>query len=162
MTAEIQELSLYQKSSSAKFYTLYIYRRWQLTPAGKIGKTTTTTTRIRKQEKMVLGCLAVWLAGCHLPAQPLLALPHTWHNSRRRERRKTTTTATPTHPTPLSMKKRNNGPIWKRRNNDWIRKATTSLRQTPHSRTTTDMKQYRAKVTTTATWIPSPCAQSRA
>ena len=160
MTAEIQELSLYQKSSSAKFFTLYIYRRWQLTPAGKIGKT--TTTRMGRQEWIVLGCLAVWLAGCHLPAQPLLALPHTQHNSRRKERRKTTTTATPTHPTPLSMKKRNNGPIRKRRNNDWIRKATTSLRQTPHSRTTTDMKQYRTKVTTTATWIPSPCAQSRA
>ena len=41
----------------------------------------TTTTRIW----MVFVCLAVWLAGCHFPAQRLLALPHIQHHSRRNE-----------------------------------------------------------------------------
>ena len=87
---EIQELSLNQKASSAKFLTLfYTYRRWLLTLAGKIVKRTRTRTR-RRQDWLVFVCLAVWLAGCHFPAQPLLALPHIQHHCRRIGRRTTT------------------------------------------------------------------------
>ena len=46
---------------------------------------------------MVFVCLAVWLAGCHFPAQRLLALPHIEHHSQRNEKRgkRAITTTTP-------------------------------------------------------------------
>ena len=35
---------------------------------------------------MLFGCLAVWLAGCHLLAQRLVALPHNQHHRQQQQR----------------------------------------------------------------------------
>ena len=35
---------------------------------------------------MVFVCLAVWLAGCHLLAQRLVALPHNQHHRQQQQR----------------------------------------------------------------------------